>query len=33
MALKQIGIIGAVAFVEYNGKHSGIAAAGGGGAM
>eukprot|EP00752_Nemacystus_decipiens_P018674 g16742.t1 len=33
MALKQIGIIGAVAFVEYNGMHGGNAAAGGGGAM
>lgn len=32
MALKQIGIIGAVAFVEYNGQHGGSAAAGGGGA-
>lgn len=31
--LKQIGIIGAVAFVEYSGKYGGIAAAGSGGAM
>eukprot|EP00903_Cladosiphon_okamuranus_P011447 g10784.t1 len=33
MALKQIGIIGAVAFVEYNGKYGGLTAAGSGGAM